>query len=150
MRLYMTAVIKNPRHSQDICNWGEGDGQSSSVIAKLVPWETFRVMWCGHLYTDHDGIFVDRVDACLNEEIAGRTEDFIWWKGGQPSEGEWRDRGRHHSVPTKVWLLISESPRSHEIKDKSGVISKGWCVWGTLSPGFIKWYHWTWWWLLWT
>ena len=44
-------------------------------------------------------------------------------------------RGRHHSVPTKVWLLISESPRSHEIKDESGVISKGWCVRGTLSSG---------------
>ena len=26
----------------------------------------------------------------------------------QSSEGKWRGRGGHHSVPTKVWLLISE------------------------------------------
>ena len=25
----------------------------------------------------HDGLFVDRVDDCLDEEIDGRTEDFI-------------------------------------------------------------------------
>ena len=29
------------------------------------------------------------------------------------------------------------TPRSHEIKDESGVISKGWCVRGALSSGFI-------------
>ena len=81
---------------------------------------------------------MDRVDYCLDEEIDGRTEDFIRCQGGQPNEGEWRGRGGHHSVPTKVWLLISETPRSHEIKDESGVISKGWCVRGTLSSGFIK------------
>ena len=46
--------------------------------------------------------------------------------------------------------VASDFPRSHEIKDESGVISKGWCVLGALSSGFIKWYHWTWWWLLWT
>ena len=33
----------------------------------------------------HDGVFVARVDACLEEEIDG-----------------WRGRGGHHSVPTKV------------------------------------------------
>ena len=26
----------------------------------------------------------------------------------QPTEGEWRGRGGHHSVPTKLWLLILE------------------------------------------
>ena len=98
----------------------------------------------------HDGLFVDRVHDCLDVEIDGRTEDFVWYQGGQPSEWEWRDRGGHHSVSTKVWLLISETPLSHEIKDESGVISKGWCVRGTLSSGFIKWCRWTWRWLLWT
>ena len=27
-----------------------------------------------------------------------------------------------------MWFLISETPRSPEIKDESSVISKGWCV----------------------
>ena len=41
------------------------------------------VMWslidCKHIVSvpHHDGLFVDRVDDCLDEEIAGRTEDFI-------------------------------------------------------------------------
>ena len=35
----------------------------------------------------HDGLFVDRVDDYLDEEIDGRTEDFIWWQEGQPSGG---------------------------------------------------------------
>ena len=30
------------------------------------------------------------------------------------------------------------TPQSHEIKDKSGVIYKGRCVWVALSPGFIN------------
>ena len=29
------------------------------------------------------------------------------------------------------------TPQSHAIKNESCVISKGWCVWGALSPGFI-------------
>ena len=29
-----------------------------------------------------------------------------------------------------------------------GVISKGWCNQGALSPGIINWYHRTWWWLV--
>ena len=48
----------------------------------------------------HDGLFVDRVDDCLDEEIDGGT--------------------------------------AHKIKDESGVISKGWCVWPAFSSGFIK------------
>ena len=36
----------------------------------------------------YDGLFVDRVDDCLDEEFDGRTEDFISWHGGQSSEGE--------------------------------------------------------------
>ena len=47
-------------------------------------------------------------------------------------------RGGHNYVPTKMWVLISETPRSHEIRDESNVISEGWCVRGTLSSGFIK------------
>ena len=41
------------------------------------------VMWslidCKHIVSvpHHDGLFVDRVDDCLDEEIAGRTGDFI-------------------------------------------------------------------------
>ena len=75
---------------------------------------------------------------------------YVWWVY------MWQQIWRIPAIPMtfafeeRVWLLISETPRSHEIKDKSGVVSKGWCVRGTLSSGFIKWYHWTWWWLLWT
>ena len=50
-------------------------------------------------------------------------------------------RGGYHSVPTKVWLLISELLDPTKLMDESGVISKGWCVRGALSPGFINLYH---------
>ena len=73
----------------------------------------------------HDGLFVDRVDDCLDEEIDGRTEDLLDAREDNPSEREWRGRGGHHDVPTKMWPLISETPRFHEIKNESGVISKG-------------------------
>ena len=40
------------------------------------------------------------------------------------------------------------TPQSHAIKDESGVISKGWCIRGALSPGFINghddgWWFWS-------
>ena len=57
----------------------------------------------------HDGLFVDRVNDCLDEDIDGGTE--VLFDVGEDSEGGkggWRGRGRQHSVPTKVWLLISE------------------------------------------
>ena len=37
MMLYVTAVMKNPHHSQDI--WGDRDGQSSSVLAEVGPYD---------------------------------------------------------------------------------------------------------------
>ena len=46
-------------------------------------------------------------------------------------------RGGHHSVPDNS-VASNFDPRSHEIKNESGVISKGWCVRGALSSGFIN------------
>ena len=83
MRLYVTEVMKNLRHSQDICIWGEGDGQSSSVLAEFDPWcrHLGDVMWSlidgKHIVSvpHHDGLFVDRGDDCLDEKIDGRTDN---------------------------------------------------------------------------
>ena len=46
----------------------------------------------------------------------------------------------------KVHIILSRqsaasdfgTPQSHAFKDESGVISKDWCVRGTLSPGLIN------------
>ena len=44
-----------------------------------------------------------------------------------------------------MWLLIFGTPQTHAIKDESGVIRKGWCVCGALSPGCYLAERYIWW-----
>ena len=56
----------------------------------------------------HGGLFMDRINDCLDKDIDGGTNDLFDVGRDKPvKEDDW-ERGGHHSVPTKVWLLISE------------------------------------------
>ena len=84
---------------------------------------------------------MDRIDNCLYDEIDGGTKD--WFdvgddnpvkEDGGPLEGlRWTSFCPDQSVASDFG-----TPRSHEIKDKSGIISKGCCVLDAFSSGFIN------------
>ena len=74
----------------------------------------------------HDGLFMDRVDDCLDEEIDGTTENVFYARENNPVK---------QNGGTDVDIILS---RLSIPRNQSAVISKGWCVRGVLSSGFIK------------
>ena len=62
-------MIVNPQVS--LLNWTLETDIPGDVMQSLID--------CKHIVSvpHHDRLFVDRVDDCLDEEIDGRTEDFI-------------------------------------------------------------------------
>ena len=73
----------------------------------------------------HDGFF------------DGGTEDLF--DAGEDNQVKEDGRKRWTSFcPDQSVAFDFGTPRSHEIKDESGVISKGWYVWDVLSSGFIN------------
>ena len=73
----------------------------------------------------------------MDEDIDGGTDDVF--DVGEYSPVKGMNEQRWTSLcPDKSVASDFETPRSHEIKDESGVISKGLCVRSALSSGFIN------------
>ena len=72
-----SAVMKNICHCQDNCSWGEGYGQSSSVLAGLDSWIWHSGRCDSVLIGDknivsvprHDGLLVDMVNESIQEDL---------------------------------------------------------------------------------